>query len=119
MYLKKIFFGISALWFFLSASFAFGEVSEKDVFHKSESHTAESSQFLQSDSPQVWLALSSEGPSYSTSQQEYAGGNLTAFFCQQLKVWVHQRSDFNKPSFYSLDQRELLLQFIYPFHFFF
>lgn len=83
-------------------------------------HTANTPQtFSITGSPTVWFALTAENPNYFTTHQEFSGGSAIPNGAQQNIQYRLTTPFFAHPVFNSLDQRTLILQYLYPFHFFF
>lgn len=82
--------------------------------------TNTSAEFERLGTVPVWYALTAEYPSANSTQQEYSGAGESTL-TPQVSFLFHQylKDYFDHPSFYNCDQRQLLFQYLYPFHFFF
>lgn len=112
-HIARILFSIAILLVFGNNGFAAERVSDKNQ----AAYVSE----LQKDnqgSPFIFNEISIGEASHTISQNEYSSGGLVGMFQSGKKVTdVHVSSLFI--SSYSLkDKRELIFQYLFPFHFF-
>lgn len=82
--------------------------------------TDTSAEFESLGTAPIWYALTAEYPSVNSTQQEYSGaGESTLTLQESFSFHQYLKDYFDHPSFYKCDQRRLLFQYLYPFHFFF